>query len=124
VDNRGYVQGIILGLNWDSQTRTMSWATAEIVDGSGYQYYWYTWDGWFDGYLNPGSYQATISEWNHNEGHEQTKFTLNVNQGERNDLLNFILDESQIPIPELSAIPLTALMIFVATAFTTRRRHR
>jgi hypothetical protein len=85
----------------------MSWVTVEIVDSSGYQYYWYTWDGWFDGYLNPGTYQATITEWNHNEGHQQIMFTLNVNQGEQNDALNYILEESQMPIPELPAIPLT-----------------
>jgi len=107
VDRRGYIQGIILGMNWDDQTRTMSWVTVEIVDSSGYQYYWYTWDGWFDGYLNPGTYQATITEWNHNEGHQQIMFTLNVNQGEQNDALNYILEESQMPIPELPAIPLT-----------------
>jgi hypothetical protein len=78
----------------------------ELVDSSGYQYYWYTWDGWFDGYLNPGTYQATITEWSHNQGHQQVMFTLNVNQGEQNDALNYILEETQIPIPELAAVPL------------------
>ena len=69
VDKRGYEQGIILGMNWDDHTRTMSWVTIQIVDSASYQYYWYTWDGWFDGYLNPGPYQVTITEWNQNEGH-------------------------------------------------------
>jgi hypothetical protein len=105
VDRRGYIQGIVLGMNWDDQTRTMSWVTVELVDNSGYQYYWYTWDGWFDGYLNPGSYQATITEWNHNEGHQQVMFTLNVNPGEQN-ALNYILEETQIRIPELAVVPL------------------
>lgn len=94
-------------MNWDDETRTMSWVRVEIVDSSGYQHYWYTWDGWFDGYLNPGTYQATITEWNHNQGHQQIMFTLNVNQGEQNDALNYILEESQMPITELPTIPLT-----------------
>ena len=123
VDRRGYVQGIVLGMNWDDQTRTMSWVTVELVDSSGYQYYWYTWDGWFDGYLNPGTYQATITEWNHNDGHQQIMFTLNVNQGEQN-ALNYILEETQIPIPEFAAIPVTILMVGVAAALSLERRKR
>ena len=124
VDRRGYIQGIVLGMNWDDQTRTMSWVTVELVDSSGYQYYWYTWDGWFDGYLNPGTYQATITEWNHNDGHQQVMFTLNVNQGEQNDALNYILEETQIPIPELAAVPLTTLTVGVAVALLLERRRR
>jgi hypothetical protein len=124
VDRRGYIQGIILGMNLDDQTRTMSWVTVELVDSSGYQYYWYTWDGWFDGYLNPGTYHATITEWNHNEGHQQIMFTLNVNQGEENDALNYILEESQIPIPELPTIPLTILIVGAVTASLLERRRR
>ncbi len=124
VDRRGYIQGIILGMNWDDQTRTMSWVTVELVDSTGYQYYWYTWDGWFDGYLNPGTYQATITEWNHNEGHQRIMFTLNVNQGEQNDALNYILEESQIPIPELATVPLTTLTVYAAAAVLFERRRR
>ena len=124
VDRRGYIQGIILGMNWDDQTRTMSWVTVETVDSSGYQYYWYTWDGWFDGYLNPGTYQTTITEWNHNEAHQQIMFTLNVNQGEQNDALNYILEESQMPILELPAIPLTVLTAGAATALLLEPRRR
>jgi hypothetical protein len=124
VDRRGYIQGIILGMNWDDQTRTMSWVTVEIVDSSGYQYYWYTWDGWFDGYLDPGTYQVTVSEWIHNEGHHQIMFTLNVNQGEQNDALNYILEESQIPIPELTSISLSTLTACAAAVFLLERRRR
>jgi hypothetical protein len=102
----------------------MSWVTVELVDSSGYQYYWYTWDGWFDGYLNPGTYQATITEWNHNEGHQQLAFTLNVNQGEQNSALNFILPESQIPIPETPAAPLTMIATIGAILALLRRRRR
>jgi subtilase family serine protease len=102
----------------------MSWTRLEIVDTSGYQYYWYTWDGWVDGYLDPGTYQATITEWNHNEGHRQVAFTLNVNQGEQNNALNFILLESQIAIPELTSVPLMVVGAIAAALLVAGRRRR
>jgi hypothetical protein len=124
VDRRGYIQGIVLGMNWDDQTRTMSWVTIKIVDISGYQYYWYTFDGWYDGYLNPGTYSVTITEWTQNQGHQQLTFTLNVNQGEVNTALNFILEESQITIPELATIPLTILGTLASALVLSKRRGR
>jgi hypothetical protein len=124
VDRRGYIQGIVLGMNWDDETRTMSWATVEIVNTSGYQYYWYTWDGWFDGYLDPGTYQATITEWANNEGHQQLAFPLNVNPGEENHALNFILPESQIAIPELATIPFALIGALASALILLGRRRR
>ena len=127
VDKRGYEQGIILGMNWDDETRTMSWVTVEFVDSTGYQYYWYSWDGWFDGYLNPGPYQMTITEWKQNEGHVQLKNTLIVNTGERNTALDYILEESQIPIPDLTMAPVVFAISLVAAAgllLAERRKRR
>jgi hypothetical protein len=124
VDMRGYAQGIVLGMNWDGATRTMSWATVKIVDSSGYQYYWYTADGWFDGYLDPGTYQTTITEWKQNEGHHQFAFTLKVNQGEANAALSFILPESQIPIPEFVTVPVSLIGAVAAALALSRRRKR
>lgn len=124
VDRRAYMQGIILGMNWDDETRTISWTTVEFVGNTGYQYYWYSWDGWFDGYLNPGSYQVTITEWNQTEGHEQTKFTINLSPGEQNSALNFILNETQIPIPELATVPLTIITILAASQLLLLKRRK
>ena len=124
LDLRGYIQGIVLGMNWDDATRTISWASLQIVDNSAYQYYWYTWDGWFDGYLNPGDYQVTVREWNNSEGHLPVKFMLSVSPGEQSRTLNFILDESQIPIPELDSVSLVAFALLTATSFFLFKRRR
>lgn len=105
LDLRGYVQATILGMNWDDGVRTLSWATLQIVDGSNYQYYWYSWDGFVDGYLNPGTYHVTLSEWINNGGHLPIKFVLQVSPGQQASL-NYILVESQIPIVALSRLPL------------------
>lgn len=123
LDRRGYIQGLILGMNWDDDVRTTSWVTLQIVDNSSYQYYWYTWDGWFDGYLNRGTYQVTVTEWAHNEGHVQVGFVLNVSPGEEAASNNFILAESQIPIPEFAAIPLSILTVGI-TACLVQCNHR
>jgi hypothetical protein len=102
----------------------MSWTTVELVDNTGYQHYWYSWDGWFDGYLNPGSYQVTITEWNQTEGHEQIKLVVNLSPGEQNSALNFILNETQIPIPELATVPLTIITILAASQLLLLKRRK
>ncbi len=111
LDSRGYIQATVLAMNWANELRTSSWVTLQIVNGSAYQYYWYTWDGWVDGYLNPGTYKVTIREWSNNEGHLPIKLTLNVSPGQRVSQ-SFILDvESQIPIPEFSSLPINILCL-------------
>jgi hypothetical protein len=111
-------------MNWDDATRTVSWANLQIEDNSSYQYYWYTWDGWFDGYLNAGSYEVTIREWTGNQGHLPIKFVLNVSPGEQSRSLNFILEESQIPIPELTDVSSVAFVLIIAACLILRRRRR
>jgi hypothetical protein len=103
LDLRGYVQATILGMNWDDDVRTLSWASLQIIDSSRYQYYWYSWDGLVDGYLYPGTYQVTISVWDNNVGYIPVKFVLQVSPGQQASL-NYILTESGIPIPEFSTL--------------------
>jgi hypothetical protein len=124
LDLRGYIQGIVLGMNWDDATRTISWASLQIEDNSSYQYYWYTWDGWFDGYLNPGNYQATIGVWSNNQGYLPVGFVLPVSLGEQSKSLNFILTEGQIPIPELTYVSALTLALVTATCLIVYRRRR
>jgi hypothetical protein len=112
LDLRGYIQGTILEMNWDNDVRTASWISLLIVNSTAYQYYWYTWDGWVDGYLDPGTYRVTMSEWTKNEGHLPVRFTLNVNRGQQASI-NYILDESQIPIPEFPMLSLNLLCLSI-----------
>ncbi len=112
LDLRGYVQGAVFGLNWDDATRTMSWASLQITNGST-TYNWHTWDGWFDGYLDPGAYQAKLSEWtNHGEGHQTSDFVLNVSAGQIGSE-TILLPESKIAIPEFTSI---LPVVFVTTS--------
>jgi hypothetical protein len=121
LDLRGYIQGILLGMNWEDVTRTISWAYLQIEDRSSYQYYWYTWDGWFDGYLNPGIYRVTIREWTSSQGYFPINFVLNVSPGEQSRSLSFTLTESHIPIPD--SFP-SAFVLIIAAWLILRRRRR
>ena len=99
LDQRGLVQGTVLAMNWVNQDREASWIRLQFIqNSSSYQYYWYTWDGYFDGYLDPGLYQMTITEWIHNEGHFSQQLSVAVTPGENSKSTTIILQESGIPI--------------------------
>jgi hypothetical protein len=116
LDLRGLIQGTILAMNWVNQDREASWIRLEFVSNSSLyphqlfpnQYYWYSLDGFFDGYLDPGVYQLTVTEWIHNEGHYAVQLTLTVTPGEISESTTIILQESGIPI----TVPNTFLSLF------------
>jgi hypothetical protein len=119
LDLRGYVQGTVFGLNWDDAARTMSWSRIQITSGSTK----YTWDGWFDGYLDPGAYQAKLSEWTiRGEGHQTNEFVLNVSAGQ-SGRVTVLVPESRMALPEFaSALPL-AFIIFIVALAGLRSKH-
>ena len=120
LDQRGLVQGTVLAMNWYNQDRTASWITLQFIqNSSSYQYYWYTWDGFFDGYLDPGSYQLTITEWIHNEGHLAQQLSLSVSPGEVSTSTTVILEDSGISISSSSTF--LALFPLQVTVSTYRR---
>ncbi len=125
LDLRGYVQGLVLGMDWDSETRTASWVSIQL-NANSTSYNWYSWDGWFDGYLDPSIYHVTFTEWtNGNEGHRPFNLLLAVSPGQSNRAVNVILEESGTPIPEFP-LTYTTLVITIATSlgvlFLARRR--
>jgi hypothetical protein len=126
LDLRGYVSGLILGMDWDNNVRTVSWASIAFTS-SGTSLYWYTWDGFFDGYLDPSNYHALITEWTSaNQGHMSRSLDLSVSLGQANSVTNVVLDESGIPIPETpgySALLLTTLTLSLGALYFGRRRR-
>jgi hypothetical protein len=125
LDLRGYVQGVVLGLDWDDATRTMSWASIKIKSGST-TYNWYTWDGWFDGYLDPGTYQARAVEWTSvGEGHQTYDFMLTVSEGQ-SGRETIMLKQTGIAIPEFAgALPVVfATLTLALTGLRFQRVQR
>jgi hypothetical protein len=127
LDLRGYVSGEVLGADWSDETRTISWASIQLQANST-TYYWYSLDGWFDGYLDPGQYPVYITEWtSRGEGHLTYQTNIYVSPGQGNRALIVTLDESGIPIPELSVtLPsiVFALSATVAVLSIVRRSKR
>jgi hypothetical protein len=125
LDQRGYLQGLVLAIDWNDAVRTVSWATLQIRATST-TYNWYTWDGWFDGYLDAGTYPVTIYEWTAlGEGHQTRELKLTVSPGQMNKAATVTLDMSEIPIPEFNGtIPivlLTSGLLLVTSRKTIRR---
>jgi hypothetical protein len=115
LDLRGYVQGLVLALDWDYGARTTSWTGIQISANST-SYNWYSLDGLFDGYLDPGMYHVTVNEWtNGNQGHKTDTLVLAVNPGESNGAINIVLEESGIAIPELPATYTTLVVTLTAS---------
>jgi hypothetical protein len=126
LDLRGYVQGTVLGFDWNDAVRTISWATIAIKSSST-TYYWYTWDGWFDGYLDPGEYETAITEWTtRGEGHTPLALNLTVSAGQTNRAAVVTLEESKMAIPEFSSVlsidSLTMALALAILAFLRRKK--
>jgi hypothetical protein len=127
LDRRGYVQGTVLGFDWDDATRTMSWANIEMKSSSAL-YNWHSWDGWFDGYLDPGTYQMSVTEWTASaQGHQPQQLTIAVNEGQMGTQ-TIILAETGIPIPEFAsgfaiAIVISSLALLEVLLRRPRRGH-
>ena len=126
LDLRGYVSGLVLAMNWKQDIRTTSWVTVRF-DSNGNSIYWYDWEGFFDGYLDPGLYHTTFTEWETNEGHVSQSLDITVNTGQSSHATNVILEESNIPIPETStyvAILMITLTISLLALRLSRGRKR
>jgi hypothetical protein len=122
MDLRSYVQGTVLGLNRDDAARTISWANIGITSGAT-TYNWYTWDGWFDGYLDPGAYQVQVAEWKGGgAGHQVYQITLKVATGQSGTEA-ITLNESNLAIPEFTNSLPFALMCITFTLISLRSRR-
>jgi hypothetical protein len=114
VDLRSYLQGLVLVPDWNDVIRTTSWASIDFKTVSE-SYHWYTFDGWFDGYLDPGDYQVTVAEWTaQNEGHNSRQFAFTAGAGQINRANEIVLDLSGKPIPEFAAFPILAASVAAA----------
>ena len=119
------MQGVVTGFTWSDAFRTISWAEV-VFAGTTATYVFYTWDGFYDGYLFAGNYDLRVVEWTpHNEGHGALQSTVAVSQGQFVTGLNFYLERSGTPIPELTlAQVLGSLGLLSIAVILTKRRTR
>ena len=123
VDLNGFVSGNALAYTWAQDFRPVSWGTVSIAaaaGGSNVSFTQYTFDGIYQTYLPPGTYQFTISA----PGLTPQTLSVSVTSGQTGTGQNVYLQQSQIPVPEFSAIAVVLFSALGASLYVLRRRRR
>ena len=104
LDKRGYIQGQVLGFTLDNQLRTVSWAQLDATTDN-YNITQYSWDGYYDGYLDPGSYNITISL----PGYSTIQTNASISPGQASAGYDFTLKLNNTPALNSSSSLMIAL---------------
>jgi hypothetical protein len=121
VDLNGYVSGTAYAFSWTNEFRPLSWGTITVTGApgmAGSPMNFYTFDGMYEAYLTPGSYQFTISS----PGLVSQTFSVAVSSGQSSAGYNMYLQESNIPVPEFSGLAIAAVSALAASVYVLRRR--
>ncbi|MGA8904753.1 MAG: carboxypeptidase-like regulatory domain-containing protein [Candidatus Bathyarchaeia archaeon] len=120
VDLNGLISGNALAFTWSNEFRPLSWGSVTIASADGkWTFHQYTYDGYYETFLTPGTYQFTISS----PGYAQQSWSVTVTAGQNGQSQNLYLEQSNIPVPEFSAIGIVAFSALAASLFLLRRRH-
>ena len=126
---RGLVRGTAIGSTFDGGVRTISWSQINFTNPSMTETH-YSYDGFFEAYLNGGHYNLTATAWtSKGEGYTPISFPITISEGSK-DALNIFMERSGMPIPEVGGPNLlltTTLVLSIATIcsrFGVRRRLR
>jgi len=112
LDQRGYLNGLVMFLNIYNEARVASWASI-IAKTEKDVYTIYSWDGRYEMYLPAGFYTVTVEE---AELKTET-LTINVSEGAEVSC-DFLLKPSEVNIPEFNhPVKLNILAISIALAF-------
>ncbi len=121
VDLNGLVTGNALAFTWSNEFRPLSWGLVNVVGaqgGAGWNFY--TYDGVYQAYLPPGTYQFTISS----PGLASQSWSVAVSAGMNGQGQNLYLEQSNIPVPEFSGLAVAAVSALAASLYVLRRRRK
>ena len=121
VDLNGLVTGNALAFTWSNEFRPLSWGQVNVVGaqgGAGWNFY--TYDGIYEAYLIPGTYQFTISA----PGYAPQSWSVSVSAGLNAQGQDVYLEQSNIPVPELNGITIVAVSALAASLFILRRKRK
>src|SRR5208283_3976335 len=123
VDLNGLISGTALAFTWANDFRPLSWATVSVAgaatNGTA-PLNFYTYDGLYQMYLTPGTYQMTISS----PGVASQTFSVAVTGGEASTAANVYMQQSNIPVPEFSGIAVVAFSALAASLYVLQQRRR
>ena len=121
VDLNGLVSGNALAFTWSNEFRPLSWGLVNVVGaqgGAGWNFY--TYDGVYQAYLPPGTYQFTMSS----PGYASQSWSVAVSAGMNGQGQNLYLEQSNIPVPEFSGLAIAAISALAASVYVLRRRRK
>jgi hypothetical protein len=122
VDLNGLVTGNAFAFTWNNEFRPLSWDLVTVTGApgtAGSPWNFYTYDGMYEAYLTPGTYQFTISS----PGLTSQTFSVAVSSGQSGAGYNMYLQPSNIPVPEFSGIIIAGISALAASLYVLRRRR-
>jgi len=119
VDLNGFVSGNVLAFTWSNEFRTLSWGTVSVTGASGATWNFYTFDGVYQAFLPTGNYKFTLSQ----PGYAPQTWSYSVSPGQAGSGANVYLEQSNIPVPEFSAVAVVAFSALAASLYLLKRRR-
>jgi len=119
VDLNGFVSGNVLAFTWSNEFRTLSWGTVSVTGASGATWNFYTYDGVYQAFLPTGNYKFTLAQ----PGYAPQTWSVSVSPGQSGSGQNVYLEQSNIPVPEFSAVAVVAFSALAASLYLLRRRR-
>jgi hypothetical protein len=104
LDKRGYIEGEILGFTIDNQLRPISWARVTAGTTS-YNVTQYSWDGYYEMYLDPGTYNITIAI----EGYNAFQTNASFSPGQSTTGFDIQLELTKTQLLDYSNLPIFAI---------------
>ena len=121
VDLNGLISGNALAFTWSNEFRSLSWGTVTIASADGkWTFQQYTYDGYYETFLTPGTYQFTITS----PGYTTQSWSVTVTAGQNGQSQNLYLEQNNIPVPEFSAIAIVAFSALAASLYLLRCKRK
>ena len=123
VDLNGFVSGNALAFTWSNEFRPLSWGLVNVVGASAINstgWNFYTYDGIYQAYLPTGTYKFTIST----PGYAPQTWSVSISPGQTGTGQNVYLEQTNIPVPEFSAIAIVTISALAGSLYLLRRRRK
>ena len=116
----GYITGQVLGFNMYDQLEPVQWATVYASNGQRTFVAYSSSGGFYSMFVSPiGFYNVTVVE----AGYKISSSTVAVSDGSTSSI-NFILEQSHVPIPEFPAGMAFVTLSVLSLAMLILRRRR
>ena len=115
----GMIRGTVLGFNMYDQLEPIAWASVFANNGRRTFVAYTSAGGLYEMFVPVGTYNVTVAQ----PGYKAYTNVVSVSDGSTSSI-NFILEQSHVPIPEYQPNVAVIVMVFaLAAALVIRRRY-